>query len=150
VFADLPVGVADPVERLLAITEQLQGLKHSGMAEGMSALLAASDFLPPTLFALGVRAWSRFPQRSVSTVATNVPGPQRPLYFLGRRMLEMFPYIPLASQVRVTVGIMSYDGRLSFGVTGDRAAVPDLDLLAEGISAALAELARASAPAMPG
>jgi diacylglycerol O-acyltransferase len=147
VFADLPVGVADPLERLAAVSHQLRDLKRSGMAEGMGGLLAASGFLPPTLFALGARAATRLPQRSVSTVTTNVPGPQRPLHLLGRRMLEMFPYIPLASQVRVTIGIASYDGKLTFGVTGDRVAVPDLAVLAAGIDAALTELLAAVAVA---
>jgi diacylglycerol O-acyltransferase / wax synthase len=140
IFADLPVGIADPAARLAAITRQLSSLKRSGMAVGVDAMMTATGFVPPTLFALGTRAAAHFPQRSVSTVTTNVPGPQVPLYLLGRRMTEMFPYIPLAMEVRVTIGIMSYDGQLSFGVTGDHDAVPDIAVLCEGIESATAEL----------
>ncbi len=69
-----------------------------------------------------------------------MPGPQFPLYLLGRRMTEMFPYIPLAVDLRVTIGIISYDGQLAFGVTGDRDAVPDLGVLSAGLESAMAEL----------
>ena len=61
----------------------------------------------------------RVPQRSLNTVTTNVPGPQIPLYAAGRRMLEAFPYVPLAGTVRIGVAIFSYNGELNFGVTGD-------------------------------
>jgi WS/DGAT/MGAT family acyltransferase len=141
VFADLPVGVADPAARLSLITRQLAQLKHGGMAVGVDAMMAATGYLPLTLFALTARAVAHFPQRAFSTVTTNVPGPQVPLYLLGCRMTEMFPYIPLAIDLRITVGIMSYDGQLTFGVTGDHEAVPDLDVLCRGIESAMAELA---------
>lgn len=103
-------------------------------------MMTATGFLPPTLFALGARAVAHLHQRSISTVTTNVPGPQVPMYLMGRRMTEMFPYIPLAADLRVTIGIMSYNGQLSFGVTGDHDAVPDLAVLSAGIEAAMAEL----------
>jgi hypothetical protein len=77
-------------------------------------------------------------------VVTNVPGPQRPLYLLGREMTEMFPYIPLATDLRVTVGIFSYNGHLDAGITGDFDRVPDLDVLARGIETATAELVAAA------
>ena len=140
VFADLPIGVTDPAERLASITHQLSGLKRSGMAVGVDSMLTASEYLPSTLFALGARVAARFPQRTISTVTTNVPGPQQPLYLLGRRMTRMYPYIPLGMDLRVTIGIMSYAGELTFGVTGDHDAVPDLEVLCRGIETAAAEL----------
>ncbi len=143
VLADLPIGIADPVERLAAITEQLNGLKRSGMATGVEGMMSAADFVPPTLLALGARVVARFPQRTISTVTTNVPGPQQPMYLLGRAMTEMFPYIPLASDVRITIGIVSYNGRLDCGITGDYDHVPDIDVLCAGIEAATAELVAA-------
>ena len=76
VFADLPVGQADPLARLRAVTAQLHTLKTSGTALGVDALLGAADLLPGSLFALGVKAWAHSPQRIFSTVTTNVPGPQ--------------------------------------------------------------------------
>jgi len=141
VFADLPVGIADPAQRLAAVTAQLSSLKGRGMALGVESMLEAAELFPPTLFALGARLAARMPQRSFSTVTTNVPGPQVPMYLLGNRMLEMFPYIPLAVSLRITIGIMSYDGRVGFGITGDADRVPDLEVLSQGIESAMAELA---------
>jgi WS/DGAT/MGAT family acyltransferase len=143
-FADLPVGIADPVQRLRTVTDQLDGLKSHGMVAGVETILDALELLPSSIFAVGARIAARLPQRSISTVTTNVPGPQLPLYLLGHRMLEMFPYIPLALGMRVTIGIMSYDGHLEYGVTGDSDKVPDLDVLRDGIDAATRELLRAA------
>jgi hypothetical protein len=93
--------------------------------------------------ALGARAYVSMGQRVVNTVTTNIPGPQSPLYLVGRRMLEIFPYIPIGQGIRISVGIVSYDGRLSFGATGDYDAVPDLDRLCGAIEESLAELVAA-------
>jgi WS/DGAT/MGAT family acyltransferase len=141
-FADLPVGVADPEERLDAVARQMVGLKRSGQAVGVQSMVSAADFVPATLMTLGARAYVLTGQRVVNTVTTNVPGPQYPLYLLGRRMIEMLPYIPVAQDVRISVGIVSYDGHLGIGVTGDYDAVPDLDVLCGAIEASLDELVR--------
>jgi len=89
------------------------------------------------------------PQRTMNTVTTNVPGPQFPLYFAGREMLEYLPYVPIGPGVRIGVAILSYNGRLHFAVTGDYDTAPDIGILAGGIEAALAtllDLAGAGAP----
>ena len=140
VFADLPVGISNPAERLAAVTSQLSSLKSSGMAIGVDTMLAAVDLMPGTLFSLGARVAARLPQRAISTVTTNVPGPQVPMYLLGRRMTELFPYIPLGADIRITIGVASYAGRLTCGVTGDYDAVPDLQVLCDGIETATQEL----------
>ena len=98
------------------------------------------------LLALGGRVATRTPQRAVNTVTTNVPGPQHPMYLVGRRMLEYFPFVPLAGHVRICVAIVSYDGTLNFGVTGDYETAPDIGVLCEGIEAGLAELLKLSRP----
>lgn len=139
-FADLPISVADPVERLAAVTRQMDHLKGSPMAVGVEAMVSSADFVPATLMTLGARVYARTGQRVVNTVTTNVPGPAYPLYLVGRRMLEMLPYIPVAEGVRISIGIMSYDGGIGFGVTGDYDAVPDLDQLCEAIERSLDEL----------
>ncbi len=139
-FADLPVSVADPGARLAAVARQMDHLKGSGMAIGVESMVSAADFVPATLMTLGARVYASVGQRVVNTVTTNVPGPQYPLYLLGHRMLEMFPYIPVAQDIRISIGIMSYDGHLTIGATGDYDAVPDLDLLCRAIEASLAEL----------
>jgi hypothetical protein len=92
---------------------------------------------------LGARVYAKVGQRVVNTVTTNIPGPQFPLYLLGHRMLEMFPYIPVAQGVRISVGIVSYDGHLTIAATGDYDAVPDLDVLCGAIESSLAELVAA-------
>jgi WS/DGAT/MGAT family acyltransferase len=129
VFANLPVGVSDPAERLAAVTSQLCSLKSGGMARGVDSMLTAADLVPGTLFALGASRAARLPQRAISTVTTNVPGPQAPMFLLGHRMTELFPNIPLGADIRITIGIASYAGRLTCGVTGDFEAVPDLQVL---------------------
>jgi len=146
VFADLPVGLVDPLDRLHAVTAQLVALKNGGTALGVDALLGAADLLPGSLFALGVKAWAHSPQRIFSTVTTNVPGPQQPLYLLGRRMTELYPYIPLGVDLRITIGVASYAGGLAWGITGDHDSVGDLHVLSDGIHQAITELIALSTP----
>jgi diacylglycerol O-acyltransferase / wax synthase len=154
VFADLPVGSEDPRERLASVRAQMEGLKESRQAVAGEVLTSLSGFAPPLLLALGERVARRVPQRNVNTVTTNVPGPQYPLYAAGRRLLEAFPYVPIAGRIRVGVAIFSYDGALNFGVTGDFDAAPDIDVLCEGIEAGMSELVdlatRPRAGARPG
>jgi WS/DGAT/MGAT family acyltransferase len=144
-FADLPVGVADPLDVVARVSAQLRGLKQSGSAISVNMMIKAADFVPSSLFALGARLSARAPQRSVSTVTTNVPGPQWPIYLIGRQLLEMFPYIPIAYGLRITMGIFSYDGQITMGITGDADAVDDVDQLAAAIEDGLAALRDAAA-----
>jgi WS/DGAT/MGAT family acyltransferase len=132
-FAELPVGIEDPAERLRVISRQMDGLKESKEAVAGEALTSLSGFAPPMLLALGMRLATRVAQRNVNTVTTNVPGPQLPLYMAGRRMIAAYPYVPLAGQVRVGVAIFSYDGQVTFGITGDWDTTEDLDVLSTGI-----------------
>lgn len=140
IFAELPVGIEDPVARLESIRAQMAGLKESKQAVAGETLASLSGFAPPMLLALGARLASNLPQRAVNTGTTNVPGPQFPLYLVGRRLLESFPYIPLFAQVRLAVAIFSYNGALSFGVSGEYDSTPDIDVLCEGIERGLAQL----------
>jgi WS/DGAT/MGAT family acyltransferase len=148
VLAELPVGVDDPVERLAAVRRQMDGLKESRQAVAAETLTSLSGFAPSLLLALGTRVATRALGRcrhgGVNTVVTNVPGPQHPLYALGRRLVEACPYVPLASPMRVGVAVFSYDGRLTFGVTSDYDAVPDVEVLCRGIEAGMAELLEAA------
>jgi WS/DGAT/MGAT family acyltransferase len=132
-FADLPVGVADPAARLDAVATQMAHLKAGGMAVGVESMVSAADFVPPTLLTLGARVAVTVGQRVINTVTTNIPGPQYPLYFLGRELLEVFPYIPIGQLVRISIGIVSYNGHLSIAATGDFDAVPDLAALCTAI-----------------
>jgi diacylglycerol O-acyltransferase / wax synthase len=147
VFAELPVGLADPMDRMAEIRAQMDRLKVSGQAVAAETLTSLSGFAPPLLLSIGTRAAFTAARRSkrtpIETVTTNVPGPQQSLYAAGRRMLTAYPYVPLASPVRVGTAIFSYDGNLSFGVTADRDDEHDVDdaaMLAAGIEAGLEEL----------
>ncbi|CAB4540045.1 unannotated protein [freshwater metagenome] len=150
IIAELPVGIDDPIERLHAVRTRMAALKASHQAEAGKLLVDLADHAPPALLSAGLRAATavmrRVPQRSVNTVTTNVPGPQVPLYACGREMLEYLPFVPLAQGVRTGVAILSYHGRIAFGVTADWDTVPDVDVLADGIAAGVHELLARSTP----
>jgi WS/DGAT/MGAT family acyltransferase len=139
-FVDLPVGEGDPVIRLAQVSIAMRGHKDSGQSVGAEVLMQLSGFAPPTLHSLGARAASGFTRRLFNLVATNVPGPQFPLYAAGARMLEMYPVVPLAKGQAVSVGVTSYDGGVYFGLNADRDAMPDVDVLAGLMEESLAEL----------
>jgi len=141
-FAELPVGIDQAAQRLAAVSAQMDGLKESKQAVAGEALTSMSGFAPPLLLAMAARLGTRIPQRNVNTVTTNVPGPQIPLYVVGRKMLRVFPYVPLAGQVRIGVAIFSYDGEVNFGITGDEDTTADLDVLARGIEDGVRELVK--------
>lgn len=143
-FAELPVGIVDPVDRLRAVTEQLARLKDSKQAVAGDVLTGLAGFAPPVLLAVGTRVAFRAPQRNINTVTTNVPGPRVQLYAAGRRMLEAFPYVPLAGRVRIGIAIFSYLDSLNFGLTGDYDTTADLNVLANGIEAGMADLVKAA------
>jgi len=143
-FADLPVGIDDPVERLRAIEAQMRHLKDSKMAVAGETLVSLSGFAPPLLLALGARVAARASQRNINTVTTNVPGPQFPLYAAGRRMTDAFPYVPIGNGIRIGVAIFSYCGALNVGVTGDYESAGDIDVLCAGVEDGLAELVKAA------
>ena len=143
-FARLPVGVDDPVERLASVRSQMEDLKRSKQAVAGEVLVSLSGFAPAVLPTLGTRLAFRLPQRSINTVTTNVLGPQQPLYLARRRLLESIPFVPLAGHVRMGVAIFSYDGSFKFGVTGDWDTAPDIRVLCEAIERAMAELVQAA------
>lgn len=143
-FAELPVNIEDPVERLHAITAQMAGLKESKQAVAGEALTSMSGFAPPMLLALGMRLATRAAQRNINTVTTNVPGPQFPLYAAGRKMIRAFPYVPLGGQIRIGIAIFSYNGDVNFGITGDYDTTSDLDVLSGGIEDGMAQMRKLS------
>ena len=143
-FAELPVDIDDPILRLHAITDQMKDLKDSKQAVAGEALTSMSGFAPPMLLALGMRLATRAGQRNVNTITTNVPGPQFPLYAVGRRMIRAFPYVPLGGQMRIGVAIFSYNGEVNFGITGDYDSAADIDVLAGGIEDGMAQMSKVS------
>jgi diacylglycerol O-acyltransferase / wax synthase len=138
-MAPLPVWCQEPVARLDLVREELKGLKSGGQAVGAQVLTELSGFAPSTVMDQASRLVAR--QRFFNLVVTNVPGPQFPLYLLGRRMLDPFPMVPLAKNQALGVALLSYDGAINFGIVGDFDLMWDLDELAEDIQESLAELA---------
>ncbi len=141
-FAPLPIYAGDPIERFEIVHEAMKGLKESGPAVGAEMLTQLAGFAPPTVLSQAARLQSS--QRAFNVVVTNVPGPQFPLYMLGRRLLRIYPQVPLVRNTALGIAIMSYDGTMSFGLLGDYDALPDLDDLAAALRDAIAELAAAA------
>jgi diacylglycerol O-acyltransferase / wax synthase len=143
-MAPLPVWCEDPVERLKILTAEMGDLKASGQAVGAEILTKLTDFAPSTIASQAARLQPA--QRFFNLVVTNVPGPQFPLYVLGRKMESIFPMVPLARRQALCVGIMSYNGQVNFGLVGDYDAMADLDSFALDLEAATREIV-ATAPA---
>jgi diacylglycerol O-acyltransferase / wax synthase len=146
--APLPVYIEDPVSRLRFIRAAMDGLKESKQAVGAATLAAVNNLAPPTILAQASRL--NFSTRLFNLLVTNIPGPQLPLYLLGRKLQDLFPVAFLPEDHALAVAIMSYNGGLDYGLLGDYDAMPDIDLVTEGIEASVAELlaaARARRPA---
>ncbi|TML98692.1 MAG: wax ester/triacylglycerol synthase family O-acyltransferase [Actinobacteria bacterium] len=141
-IAPLPVHCAEPAECLAEISDALRGLKESGQAVGAQALTELTGFAPPNVIQQASRLVTR--QRFVNLVVTNVPGPQFPLSLDGRELTDIFPMVPLGSNLTFGVAIVSYNGTMNFGLVGDFNAMYDLDALPGDFAAALEELAGAA------
>jgi len=142
-MAPLPVWSEDPVERLEVMTAEMGDLKASGQAVGAEILTRITDFAPSTIASQAARLQPA--QRFFNLVVTNVPGPQFPLYVLGRKMESIFPMVPLAQRQALCIGIISYNGQVNFGLVGDYDAMADLDSFALDLEAATEEVV-ATAP----
>jgi diacylglycerol O-acyltransferase len=144
----LPVYISDSVVRLGVVRQAMDGLKESKQAVGAATLAAVNELAPPTILAQASRM--NFSTRLFNLLVTNIPGPQVPLYVLGRKLQDLFPIAFLPQNHALAVAIMSYDGGIDYGLLGDYDALPDIDLIAEGIEACLQELlvaARGGTPA---
>jgi WS/DGAT/MGAT family acyltransferase len=140
--APLPVGVDDPVSRLLQIRHDMQDVKASGQAVGAEVITRLSGFPPPTIVAQAARLQAR--QRLFNLVVTNVPGPQMPLYVLGRQLQTLYPLVPLAENTALGIAVVSYNGKMNFGLNADFDALPDVEDLAGDLREAIDELAAAA------
>lgn len=152
VFCPLPVGEPDALARLRLVSAAMKGLKASGQARGAVALTRLGDLTPPAIAAMAARF--RPAGHWFNIVVTNIPGPQAPLYLLGRRLLACHPVIPLSTVTTVSVALLSYDGSIDVGLLGCGERAKDLPTLARAVPAALDELARlanraAAAPGAP-
>ena len=143
----LPVYATDPADRLRIVTEAMGHLKQSKQAVGAEVIAGLNDFAPPTLLAQASRL--NFSTRLFNLIVTNVPGPQFPLYLLGRELQELAPMAFLPENHALAVAVMSYNGCVDFGLIGDYDAMPDLDVFADYLDDALAELMEAAGVGKP-
>jgi diacylglycerol O-acyltransferase len=145
--APLPVYAEDPVERLRIVREEMGKIKQSKQVMGAEALVALNDFAPPTVLAQASRV--NFSTRLFNLIVTNVPGPQFPLYVLGRELQTVVPVAFLPAKHALAVAIFSYNGKMSFGLLGDLDAMDDIDIVRDGIEEALRELVEAAEARRP-
>jgi WS/DGAT/MGAT family acyltransferase len=143
----LPVYISDPLNRLRFVSGAMDGLKESKQALGAEVIAGAQNFAPPTILAQASRL--NFSTRLFNLIVTNVPGPQFPLYVLGREMLRVMPVAFLPENHALAIAIMSYNGQLNFGLLGDFDALPDIDVIGENIAAELAKLVSLAREATP-
>ncbi len=136
----LPIYISDPINRLRFVSNAMDGLKESKQAVGAEVISGAQNFAPPTILAQASRL--NFSTRLFNLIVTNVPGPQFPLYVLGREMLQAIPVAFLPENHAMAIAIMSYNGQMNFGLLGDFDALPDIDTIADNISAELQTLIR--------
>ncbi|HKG38536.1 MAG TPA: WSD1 family O-acyltransferase, partial [Conexibacter sp.] len=136
------VYIRDPVARLRFVKQQMDGLKESKQAVGARVLADVQQMAPPTILAQASRL--QFSTRLFNLIVTNVPGPQFPIYMLGRRMCNFFPIAFLPKSHGLAIAIMSYNGAIDFGLLGDYDALPDIELIADGIEDGLAQLRAAA------
>jgi diacylglycerol O-acyltransferase len=139
VMAPLPLFIEDPVQRLRYVREAMAHIKDSRIGMGAEAIAALQDFAPPTILSQASRM--NFAGRFYNLLVTNIPGPQFPLYLLGRRLQAMFPIAFLAGDRTLAIAIISYDGELNFGLIGDYDEMEDIEVVTEGIKRAVDELA---------
>lgn len=137
-FAHLPVAEPEPLVRYRLAAGEAEALKSGSQALGGATLVDLAGHAPPVLHAFVAR--SLFATRLFNVAVTNVPGPQMPLYAFGSRLVSIAPLVPLAAEHAVGVAVLSYDGKVTFGLNADFDAVPDLDVLRDGIEESLAEL----------
>jgi WS/DGAT/MGAT family acyltransferase len=141
-MAPLPVGLQDPVARMERISASMAHLKSGGQAVGAQVLTELTGFAPPNIMSQAARVVAR--QRMFNLVVTNVPGPQFPLYMLGRELEGLFPMVPLAPNQALGIAIMSYNGTINFGLVGDFDLMSDLEDLSRDLLASLGELGEAA------
>ena len=137
-FVDLAAAEPDPLARYRKTVAAAEELKHGSQAASSEAVVELAGYAPPVLHA--AVAQLSFTPRLFNVTITNIPGPQVPLYALGARLRRIIPLVPIFAYHAVGIAVASYDGEVVFGISGDRASVPDLDVLAAGIEESIAEL----------
>jgi diacylglycerol O-acyltransferase / wax synthase len=138
IMVRLPLSEPDPRKRLAGLRDETRRLKESDNARAASLIIEATGWAPPTINRVLSSAMAR--PLLFNLVVSNVPGPQRHLYLLGRQIKEIYPFVPLSPQNHaLSIGMISYDGRVFFGLAGDHDVTWDLDELAAALREAIRE-----------
>ncbi len=136
-FVDLPLTEPDPAQRLARISAQMSELRGSAAVRAGAMIVGAAGVAPPLIASMMDRAMGGI--RAMNLVVSNVPGPQQTFYMNGQPLLEVYPAVPLnPAHQRLNVGVMSYDGKVFFGLLADKGV--DVDAVAGALDGALAEL----------
>ncbi|HKY03664.1 MAG TPA: WS/DGAT domain-containing protein, partial [Blastocatellia bacterium] len=136
---EIPLDMKDPLARFRYVNEKTVAMKSARVAEGINVLSALMGILPAPVQAL-VGAIANTPLPPFNMVSTNVPGPQVPLYAMGKRMVAYYPYVPVGYAIGVGCAIMSYDQKLYFGLSSDTQAMPDVERLKQFLDESFVEL----------
>ncbi len=139
-LVDLPIGEGSPVVRLHQVSYALRAHSETGKAVAADRIAGVAGFAPTTFHSLGSRVAFKEAHGGVNLVITNVPGPQFPMYLAGAEMVETYPVPPLFPRFSLSVGVTSYDGAVYYGITADRDALPDIEVLGQCVREALDEL----------
>jgi len=140
VFVELPLSISNPLARLYAIRGNMRALKGSMQPVLALGLLAAMGAGPEALQAQLLQALAR----NATAVMTNVPGPQRPLYLAGALIESLMFWVPQAGNIAVGASIISYDGKVQFGLIVDHAVCGDPAPIVEGFAHAFDTLVLAT------
>ncbi len=143
-IAELPVAVADPLERLERVHDDMERHKASAQPDFGPLLFTFGAMMPPALIQL-VGPTLLDHQPFVNLAVTNLPGTRDPMYLLGRALLDLFPYVSVTGNIAVIIGVLSYEDGLGVGITVDADVVEDVhDLVLDVEQAArtLADTAR--------
>ena len=139
-LVDLPIGEGSPVVRLHQVSYALRVHSETGRAVAADRIAGVAGFAPTTFHALGSRVAFKEARGNVNLVITNVPGPQFPMYLAGAEMVETYPVPPLLAGFSISVGVTSYDGAVYYGISADRDALPDVEVLGQCVRESLDEL----------
>ena len=148
-LVDLPIGEGSPVVRLHQVSYALRAHSETGRAVAADRIAGVAGFAPTTFHALGSRVAGRSARGNVNLVVTNVPGPQFPMFLAGAQMVETYPVPPLLPGFSLSVGVTSYDGAVYYGITADRDALPDIEVLGQCVREALDELVDSASDSRP-
>ncbi len=151
-FAELPVEIDDPLDRVRRVAESATGAKGVHEMVGGSTLEEWAELAAPLAFTRGIRAYARLRVAErfrpvINVIVSNVPGPPFPLYLAGAQLVALYPLGPIFDDCGLNITVISYLDEIGFGFIGCRALLPDLDELAAAVPAALADLAEATAAA---